>query len=162
MAALTTYFRHDEGRQRLLEQPHDIIPRDPARRGGRLAGAGQRARRLFGYYRADLRTAFDIAAPWWEATIAAQESLGLSRADAVRASFEKRAAGAASHPKLVWIVRSYWLKCGALTEGPAEDFVYPEEFLILWLEEAGEDELVRLICCMPYWPIGLDAQGNWC
>jgi len=27
--------------------------------------------------------------------------------------------------------------------------------------EEGLKDYVRLLTCMPYWPIGLDENGNW-
>lgn len=80
----------------------------------------------------------------------------MTREQAIEESFDRRLAGAASHPKVVWIVRSYWLAAARIGE------VSPEIFLLQWLIDSGETELVRLIACMPYWPIGLDETGNWC
>lgn len=163
MASIITYFREDHGWDRLLEQPGDIVPRDEKRKGRGMSGVRQEWRDLFADYCGDLGTALSIAGPWWSETILARERTGLSREQAIKESFNKRAAGAASHPKVIWIVRTYWENCEALNRDlSGQDRVYPEDFLLRWLREAGHDELVRLVTCMPYWPIGLDADGNWC
>lgn len=160
--ALITYFSTEDGYRRLLEQPRDVVPRadgDPAIRPEE-AGPGHHA--LFAEYRQDLRTAYGEAAPWWEATIEAQERLGLPQDEAIEAAFTKRAAGAAAHPRVVWIVRTYWLACDRLNRDGATPPVDPETLLLKWLADLDETELLRLVCCMPYWPIGLDADGRWC
>lgn len=160
--ALITFFSTEDGYRRLLEQPHDVVPRGEGGRAIRLEEAGAAHRALFAEYRQDLRTAYGEAVPWWEGTIEAQERLGRSREDAIEAAFTKRAAGAAAHPRVVWIVRTYWLACDRLNQEGAASEVYPEVLLLGWLAEVEETELLRLVCCMPYWPIGLDAAGNWC
>ncbi|TIM32613.1 MAG: hypothetical protein E5Y63_01900 [Mesorhizobium sp.] len=160
--ALITLYRTDDGVDRLLRQPGEVKV-DAAARVINLSEADPQYSSLFGAYRADLKTACAIAELWWEDTIAAQQKLGMSLEDAIEESFDKRLAGAASHPKVVWIVRSYWLACEAnsakLLDG---DRISPEVLLLKWLVDTGETELVRLIACMPYWPIGLDENGNWC
>ncbi len=153
--ALITLYSTDDGVNRLLAQPRDVLPH--AGETPTLAEASAEHRALFARYRQDLLTASSIAELWWEDTVAAQERLGKTRTEAVEESFDRRLAGAASHPKVVWIVRSYWLDCAALN--PA---VRPETLLLRWLIDTGEIGLVRLIACMPYWPIGLDSNGKWC
>jgi hypothetical protein len=156
--SLITLYRTDDGVERLLAQPGDVVPRVGRATG--LSEASPEHRSLFESYRQDLATAYGIAKLWWEDTVAAQERLGKGRDEAIEVSFDRRLAGAASHPKVVWIVRTYWLACADLPAvGSA---VWPERFLLQWLIDAGESELVRLIACMPYWPVGLDENGNWC
>jgi hypothetical protein len=160
---LVTLFPTENGIERLLAQPNDVVRRNPALRGVREATAPSLLRKLFGDYVNDLGLACDLAAEWWEGTVEAQEDLGLSRDEAVREAFDARLAGPASNPHVVWIVRAYWLLCEAENRAsPSGHLVYPEEFLLQWLIDSGEDELVALIACMPYWPIGLDENGNWC
>ena len=37
----------------------------------------------------------------------------------------------------------------------------PEEFLLRWLVTDRLDELAEFLAGMPYWPIGMDEDGNW-
>ena len=159
---LITYFDVEDGKRRLMEQPSDVAPRIPGGMALRRDAAPAPHARLHDDYLGDLRTALSLAEPWWEGTIEAQERLGLSRDDALDAAFTRRAAGAASHPRVVWIVRTYWLQVEELNAAAApEDRVYPEVFLLKWLIDAGHDDLVTLLACMPYWPMGLTADGRW-
>ncbi|NJM82357.1 MAG: hypothetical protein HC844_07560 [Tabrizicola sp.] len=160
---LVPFFNPDDGRRRLLEQPHDVVPRDPARRGRRLAEATASYQSLFDEYRTDLMRAWGIADPWWSATVSARETSGVSREEALKAAWWNRIAGPASHPIVIWIVRTYWMECDGLNaESPGDEAIYPEEFMLSWLIEAEEPDLAGLIACMPYWPVGLDRNGNWC
>jgi hypothetical protein len=161
--ALITLYSTDNGIHRLLRQPEDLPSAPRAGRVEERNDAGPEHRELFGRYRADMRTVFPVAEDWWEGTVEAQERLGKSRDDAIETAFDERLAGAASHPRVVWIVRSYWLECARLNkEVPAEKGVPPHILLLKWLIDEQENELVRLVACMPYWPIGLDENGNWC
>lgn len=152
----TIAFKTESGIRRLLSAPGDIAPRGAP---VSFASAGPAFQQIYAAYRDVLWDAHLIAVPWWENTINAQEGLGLSRADAVKASFDKRMAGAASHPRVVQVIRDAWLRTAALgRNGP----VAPEQLLLQWLIDAGESDLVTLVACMPYWPIGIDDEGNWC
>lgn len=161
--ALVVLRSTEEGVRRLLAQPGDVRPENPALSAVTRDAASPEHRSVHEDYVADLRTACGIAASWWEDTVRAQERLGLSRDAAIRESFDRRWAGPAAHPKVVWIVRLYWLACDKINTDFAPDRpVPPQTFMLQWLVDAGESELVRLIACMPYWPIGLDANGDWC
>ncbi|KAF0137799.1 MAG: hypothetical protein FD152_188 [Xanthobacteraceae bacterium] len=161
--ALLTLFPTDNGIARLLLQPGDIVPRDANQTGRKEHQAPASLRELFASYRNDLRLAYDVASLWWEGTVEAQMDLGHGPEDALKEAFDSRLAGPAAHPNIVWIVRSYWLLCSDTdVKSTSFGFAYPEEVLLQWLIDAGETELVRLIACMPYWPIGLDENGNWC
>jgi hypothetical protein len=112
MTGLIVFYDTDDGVRRLLEQPADVSGRRDAERRRRFSDASSRHRELFELYQGDMTTAYGVAAPWWSATIdalAREEELGHEAA--VEASFDRRLAGAASHPNVVWLVRSYWLVC---------------------------------------------------
>ncbi|MER8695797.1 hypothetical protein NKI77_22300 [Mesorhizobium opportunistum] len=159
--ALITHFDTDRGIRRLLRQPSCVEPRDANIAARKLTQSSGRHQDLFDGYLEDIQTAYEIAAPWWADTVKAQQQLGLNRDEAIRAAFNKRAAGAAAHGNVVWIVRNYWLDCCDASNGP-EETVYPETLLLQWLIDAKRKELVRLIACMPYWPIGMDENRAWC
>lgn len=162
--ALITYYNTADGIRRLMTAMLDVegypyldapdINRENAPEGQRV---------LFDSYLQLIRQACSDAESWWAGTIEAQRQAGLSEQDAIAKAFDDRMAGAASDPKVVWIVRLIWLECMKRNEGyPVSEVVRPEFILLQWLIDAGETELVRLIACMPYWPIGLDENGNWC
>jgi hypothetical protein len=158
--ALTTLYSTDLGVRRLLAQPKDLAAPVEYRALGE-ADAGHVL--LFGQYQEAIRTAYDMGAAWWEALINSQQATSGGREEAIRDSFNKRIGGAAAHPYVVWTIRRFWLACAQVNDGlePAAR-VAPEDFLLQWLIDAGETEHVRLLACMPYWPIGLDENGRWC
>lgn len=87
----------------------------------------------------------------------------MSRDEALDEAYAQRAAGPASAPEFVWFIRHFWLRVDALNRTlPLERRVAPQDLLLGWLAEAGDDESVELATAMPYWPIGLDDQGQWC
>jgi hypothetical protein len=161
---LITIYSTDKGIQRLMTAMRDLGARDAwSNSDKKLDAARAELQELFGNYLKLLKAAYDEAVPWWENTINAQRSLGLDDQDALKAAFNNRLAGAASDPRVVWVVRLVWLSCMSLNaKFDDTDKVRPEVLLLQWLIDAGETELVRLIACMPYWPIGLDENGNWC
>ena len=163
--ALTTLYPTKTGIDRLLAAMLDVREAHPAWSGTDvpLSAASQGFNELFQGYRQLLQAVYNVASPWWEGTIEAQISLGMDRPAAIEVSFEKRLAGPASHPNVVWIVRSFWLACAMLNaRGDQGAYVRPEVVLLQWLIDSGETELVRLIACMPHWPVGLDENGEWC
>lgn len=43
-----------------------------------------------------------------------------------------------------------------------EEMSVPSEVLLLhWLLDGRHDSWIEALTCMPYWPIGLDGEGNW-
>lgn len=162
--ALITFYDTNDGIQRLMNAMFDIAeyPYHDAPYV-RIEAAPEGQRVLFGSYLQLIRQACTDAESWWSGTIAAQRAKGLSESDAISKAFDDRMAGPASDPKVVWIVRLVWLECMNRNSGlePAQ-CIRPEILLLQWLIDAGETELVRLVACMPYWPIGLDENGNWC
>lgn len=162
--ALITLYDTDLGVNRLLTSLLDT--------GGHAAwyssdrsydSAAEVYRELFDAYVPALQQAYDEAAPWWEDTVAAQRAEGLSEQTAVETAFNIRMAGAAADPRVVWIVRLIWLECADINSGmPDAAKIRPEYLMVQWLKDAGETELVRLLACMPYWPIGMNEDGEWC
>ena len=155
----TTLFEPESGMRRLLSSPADIEPRDyPVLR---REAAAEPFQALYDQYRERLWAAHLTAVPWWEDTIRAQQHLGRSRADAIDISFDKRIAGAAAHPSIVYVLREFWLRCVDLCSAYPDRQVAPETLLLQWLADAGESDLVAVVSCMPYWPIGMDENGKW-
>lgn len=154
-----TRYKLENGLRRLLSAPSDIEPRTyPVLR---KEAAPQAFQALYDEYRTRLWNAHLIAVPWWENTIRSQERLGKNHAEAVEFSFKKRLAGAAADPEFVYVVREFWLRCAKLCEAYPTSQVAPETLLLQWLVDANETDLVAVVTCMPYWPIGMDAAGKW-
>ncbi len=154
----------EKGVRQLLDAPSDIahlVP--PQGRPRPLSEAAAGHRQLFALYLADLSTAYAIGDEWWKGCVGAFQGLGHSADEANELAYEKRVAGPASAPEVVWFVRSYWMAFDKLnTELPEGERVPPAVALLGWLVDGDHDDYVRLLTCMPYWPIGLDAEGNWC
>lgn len=162
--AITTLYGTENGVRRLLAAHLDLDQySDWPGTDRSLSTASADERELFDGYVLMLRQMYELCEPWWESTIAAQQINGRSREEAVEAAFLKRLAGPASHPSVVWVIRAFWLDRAKQNQRmPPDQWVRPEIVLLQWLIDAGETELVRLVACMPYWPIGLDESGNWC
>ncbi|TIU30777.1 MAG: hypothetical protein E5W38_18180 [Mesorhizobium sp.] len=161
--ALITLYSTEDGIDRLLAQPGDVRPETAPSAITPLANASAEHRQVFADYVNDLKLAYDIAEAWWEDTIESQKDAGLSTKKAIAEAFDARLAGPASNPHVVWAVRGYWLECDRVNKLVGASLAVPPEILLLkWLIEAGEADLVKLIACMPYWPVGLDEKGEWC
>jgi len=118
---------------------------------------------LFRQYVKDLEAAKEEAEAWWASLIDTEEERVGDRDQAVENVNERRPTGLMSLGASDAVVREYWLKCDALnrkTRNPDER-VPPEEFLLLWLVNDRRNELAEFLAGMPYWPIGMDEEGNW-
>ncbi|WP_181173738.1 hypothetical protein [Mesorhizobium sp. B2-3-12] len=161
--ALITRYSSELGIRRLLAQPLDVAPQSDVRAVHSHGEASPAHRTLFVEYVAELWEAYDVAAEWWADIISTEEERQGGRDKALEKAFDDRVAGAASSPNVVWVIRRYWLKCIAANDAAGEEAgVAAEIFLLQWLIDADEKELVKLVACMPYWPIGQDENGNWC
>jgi hypothetical protein len=161
---LETRHDVDRGVYRLLNAPKDVQGGTPVSEySGGIGGAHQELQKLFEAYRTGYPFFYPHAERWWKGCIAAELTENRTREEATQAALERRPAGPASAPEFVWFVRYFWLRCDDLNkELPLGDRVAPELVLLKWLADAGERDNVTLITCMPYWPIGLDEQGEWC
>jgi hypothetical protein len=160
---LETFHIVAKGISRLCCAPSDLAVASSQGNPKSLAEATDAHRRIFQEYLAALRPTYDTASEWWSSLIDSQMEEGGSREDAIDASFERRLAGPASAPEVVTLVRDIWLRCTALNATLDEvDRVPPEVLLLGWLVDGKHDDFVTLITCIPYWPLGLDENGNWC
>jgi hypothetical protein len=118
---------------------------------------------LFRQYIKALEAAKEDAENWWESLINTEEKRVGDRDQAVENVNQRRPTGLMSLGASDAVVREYWLQCDALnrkTKNP-EERVAPEEFLLLWLVDNRLNKLAEFLADMPYWPIGMDGDGNW-
>ena len=157
---------HDvqKGIWRLLNAPADLYSEVPDQ--GRIVSIAQASsahQNLYSEYLTDFQSAYKIADNWWLGCVDALISDGYPKDEALELAYENRMAGPASAPEVVWFVRTYWLSFDEINKAlPPEARVPPQVALLGWLVDEKRDEYIRLLTCMPYWPIGLDENGNWC
>ncbi len=156
--------RVDRGLDRLLGAPRDVDGGTPVPDvSPEPQDADEALRALFEQYREGYVYLHGHCLRWWRGCIASAQQPGMSRDEALDEAYAQRAAGPASAPEFVWFIRHFWLRVDALNRTlPLERRVAPQDLLLGWLAEAGDDESVELATAMPYWPIGLDDQGQWC
>ncbi len=149
------------GASRLMAQPRDLPLGAVAEMP--LKQAPPAHRDLFDRYVTDLEVAATVAIDWWNGMVRLSMAEGLEEKEAIRANYEARPAAVASRPEVVFAVRDYWLRTIALNEaGETNPGVAPQSLLLGWLAEAGHDRLYGVLTSMPYWPVGIDAEGRWC
>lgn len=157
--------RHDiqRGIRRLLTAPRDLPPSAPWRDPPiEKAEASDGHRDAYDRYLEALEPALEIAEQWWNGMMGRFTDQGVSVEDAMNQVYQTTFAGPAALPDLVWVVRTYWLECVAINESlPEPQRVPPEVFLLYWLVQDRRTEAVQVLSGMPYWPIGLSAEGCW-
>lgn len=152
------------GVARLLNAPRDLERWDARICAPAYSDASEEHRRLFDAYKTDLRNSVVRAVEVWEGETQGWASAGRTRDEAVQEMWMTYPAGPAAQPFFVALIRRYWLDCDAINRVvPKSQAVAPEAFLLGWLvvEGPAEVESVKILSCMPYWPLGLDREGNW-
>jgi hypothetical protein len=120
---------------------------------------------LFAKYVEELRAAKVRVEGWWNALIGFQAVDMEDPTEALREVKNRWPVGPAAHPLVIGVFRKYYLACDALNRdiaaaGSGEDDVDPLIFLTEWLLDGQNDELAEFLAVLPYWPIGMDLQGN--
>ena len=69
--------------------------------------------------------------------------------------------------RVIAVFRKYWLKCNDLNvnnnKNGFDGYVNPKVFTIDWLSNDGDPyELFELMNGLPYYPIGIDENGDYC
>ncbi|MEI5909527.1 hypothetical protein WAK64_21095 [Bacillus spongiae] len=69
--------------------------------------------------------------------------------------------------RVVAVFREYWLKCHELNvynqKNNIDSYVNPKDFTVDWLSKNGDPyELYSIIDGMPYYPIGINEDGDYC
>ena len=159
---MMTPERVRRGIQRLMTAPKDVARWDEEAGDFMRSEVSMAYTVLFEQYRVALREAVAAALAVWQQELAGVAQESRSQKHAIREIWIRFPAGPASDPRLVALIRRYWLLCDGLNrEQTTERMVTPEMFLLGWLVEEREMQLVSVLAGMPYWPMGLDAQGSW-
>jgi hypothetical protein len=148
---------------------------------------GPSYRALRAQYVAELSAAVDAAHEWWNVLL---DSEGLQSGELLSAQnrIEDRwPAGYAAHPRILAVVRKYYLACDDLNRRIGEQEDQDLEQLVpysvdLGLEEPAADEdliispgvliheslftpgterLAGIVSQLTYWPIGVDEEGRY-
>ncbi|MCA1686516.1 MAG: hypothetical protein LC745_11190 [Planctomycetia bacterium] len=142
----------------LIRSVKDVAP-SPA--GVALAAASKPYRALFEAYLAELRTAKEWAEDWWESLIESEKERGGSRKRAIANVKSNWPVGPVAHKGMIGVIRKFWLGCQALNRKTAESKrVPPEELIMSWLIRQDE-ALAEFLSEIPFWPMGIDEDGNW-
>lgn len=157
--------RYHKAIARLLECPRDLSDglAVPCLDSDVRAQGTQQHRAEFAAYLDELRDVTEVALEWWQETLAARKSELGDTPETVHRAWIDRPAGPASFPGLVAFVRDFWLACDQINRSVAQELrVPPEQFLLGWvIDTPGYENAIEVLACMPYWPIGLDHEGNW-
>ncbi len=157
--------RHDVelGWKRLFHAPKDV--RDPANlilKTPKHVACPESMQPLFDSYREEMGWAVDQALDWWRGIVETEQGrAGGSLHDAALRAYDTWPAGPAANEMAVSTVRRYWLAAdkAARTASPG---ILPEDFLLASLDRKRDAGIILVLTAMPYWPIGLDENGNWC
>lgn len=109
---------------------------------------------LFAKYVEELREAVGFAEAWWKTL---RDSADDSTTSKIR---ERWPVGPAAHPRVLAVVRKYYLKCDALNQDAPDDEESPMLFVTEWLLEEDTEELAEFVADLTYWPIGVAGDGS--
>lgn len=151
------------GVARLLSAPRDLPTsinlEDSAISSESLS---QQHKLLFQQYVQRLSEAVINAVSWWNRLVDIRMKRGEAKQIAIRENYLLRPAGPASYPEIIGVVRKFWLECDQLNSALSPNQrIPPEVFLLKLLEVKRLNMLIAVLSGMPYWPIGLDRDGNW-
>jgi hypothetical protein len=159
-----TEDRTREGLERLLLAPRDLDRWDRAIGEPGKQRASVEHRRLFEQYKREFAEVAAEAERQWDAEIAWLREHSENSAEAIRERWTMIPAGPAARPFLVAFVRRMWLSVDSINRlVPEHEAVAPEVFLVKWLMEEVplRHVCMKVLAVIPYWPMGLDMEGNW-
>ena len=159
-----TEERTREGLNRLLLAPRDLERWDRSTGEPGKQRASPEHRQLFEQYKSDFRNVAAEAERQWDAEISSLREHSEDVAEAVRERWTMIPGGPSARPFFVAFVRRMWLTVDSINRRvPEAQAVAPEVFLVKWLMEEIplQDVRLKVLAAMPYWPMGLDLEGNW-
>jgi len=123
--------------------------------------------KLFAAYVRELRLVKSEVDAWWSALLDAEAERVGDPTQAQRELERRWPAGAAAHPRMIAVIRKYYLACNALNERLDDDDddggegeVEPPVFMSEWLLDGKHMDLVRFLGRLSYWPVGFDDEGD--
>jgi hypothetical protein len=152
------------GQLRLHMIPKDVRdPNDPTSELPPVLTVSSAYRAAHADWLEEARWAVDQAIEWWRSLVEGFREPGMSWEDAARSAYEQWPSGPASSEFIVSVVRRHWQACERISAGLLSgEVVWPEDFLLRTLDERKHFRIILALTAMPYWPIGLDENGNWC
>ena len=156
--------RTREGLDRLLLAPRDLERWDRSIGEPGKDRASPEHRRLFEQYESEFRSVAAEAERQWDEEITWLREHSENAAEAVRERWTMIPGGPAARPLFVAFIRRMWLNVDSINRRvPVEQAVAPEVFLVKWLMEEAplQDVRIKVLAVIPYWPMGLDLEGNW-
>ncbi|MDW3224258.1 MAG: hypothetical protein R8G34_15485 [Paracoccaceae bacterium] len=153
------------GIYRLHNAPRDAYTlRDYSNAIFELDDAPEVFRSAYGDFLEDITDALNGAMSHWQDQIDAQIEEGDSEKEAIMRLTLTMLGGPARHQPFISAIRRNWLAIQAISQPlPAEArWVAPETIMAKWPYDQKLSELVSVVSAMPYWPVGLDEDGNWC
>lgn len=164
MALPKKYMVHNQyaGYSRLMWAPKDIEQHQYFSKNDiALEDAHPGYKDLYRKYIKDLNYAVGEAESWWRTVVDREVERNGSFKKGIEAAYTVRPAGPSSNDQIVSTIRDYWLAvCRIGEQLEQKKRVPPEDFLLRWPDK--ERNAVAMLTGMPYWPIGLDAEGKWC
>jgi hypothetical protein len=150
--------------ERLLVAPRDLSRWDGFATDPGPTRASEAHRRAYETYRPQFQAVAGEAERQWDAEIDWLRNNSPNQDEAVRERWTMIPGGPAARPFLVAFVRKMWLTVDAINRRvPPEQAVAPEVLLVKWLMQDVplQDVTLKVLAVMPYWPLGLDLDGNW-
>jgi hypothetical protein len=155
--------RHDvaRGLERLLGAAADLRSR-PLRELP-LAEADDTHRLAHAAYVHALELALIEAERSWARELAHREARGSTREQALDDLYLRHRAGPVGHPRVLGVIQAYWALCHEINHALVDHarHVAPEHLLLGWLRDGRRDSWVEILSALPYWPVGVDADGRW-
>lgn len=151
----------ERGIERLLAAPADVRTTqiDPLA----LDEASEFHRLAHHAYARELELALTEAERWWARELHLRDAQGMTSREAADDVFAAHPCGPVSHPRVLGVIQAYWVLCEEINAAmPASARrVPPEQLLLGWLVDGHHVTWIEVLTAMPYWPIGIDAAGQW-
>ena len=156
--------RHDVARgiDRLLGAGTDLASRSRTTEPS-LTEADDTHRLAHAAYLRDLERALIEVERWWARELSHREMRGSTREQALDDLHLRHRAGPVGHPRILGVIQAYWVLCHEINHALVDHkrHVGPEHLLLGWLRDGRRESWLAVLSGLPYWPVGLDADGRW-